>query len=680
MQMKNCKKTIGQKKLALVALALVCGFVFVAPAHAQNVGGGDGGGDPSFNVSPPPERLSVTETGVDIRTGRFAYSKTDLEIGSLNLVRQLANDARGHVHPFGNLSHNWDIFIAERRFNMTENLPPIAGGFGQGDDYQLFVHYGGSKQVFNARYNSQGVNHSSSAPGELKLVSAIGSRSGAAVYRYQSYSDGTILEFRPMDSGDCSSVYRCAYVSKIIRANGEELIFSYDTGGGTISGHRARLAYVRSSLGFAVRLEYTASGSWHKASKACVFNLAVASLPSSCSSAAIQTVTYGYQGGGSLRSVTDAGGAVWQYGYPGGGRMEFYHPGEAAPYLTNTRMSRQTDQLETHEIVTRQVRADGLEVSYQYEYAPYQFSGTDPRWASIPELAGGTMTTNVGTIKKVLFDFPIVPGNRVCDDPLFCSPHELGDEKYQVTTGPARIVDELGRTWVMDWCDAAQGAAYPPHYRNRCLVTPLLESSTDPEGAITYYKYDGWRTRNVREVRRVAKSGSSLPDVVTQAGYNCFSAYILSCSKPIWTIDASGNRTDFEYSPTHGGILKQTAPADASGVRPETRYSYAQKYAWIKNSGGGFVQAASPVWVLVSEEYCRTSAADVSGNCGAGASDEVVTTYEYQAGNTSEGSNVWLIGTAVTADGQTLRTCYGYDENGRRISETQPKAGLASCQ
>jgi YD repeat-containing protein len=38
-----------------------------------------------------------------------------------------------------------------------------------------------------------------------------------------------------------------------------------------------------------------------------------------------------------------------------------------------------------------------------------------------------------------------------------------------------------------------------------------------------------------------------------------------------------------------------------------------------------------------------------------------------------------LRGMTVTADGQTLRTCYGYDVNGRKISETQPLANLTAC-
>ena len=46
-------------------------------------------------------------------------------------------------------------------------------------------------------------------------------------------------------------------------------------------------------------------------------------------------------------------------------------------------------------------------------------------------------------------------------------------------------------------------------------------------------------------------------------------------------------------------------------------------------------------------------------------------------------NNLLVRGQTVTAETQgalmTLRTCYGYDVQGRRISETQPLANLASC-
>ncbi|WOE75549.1 hypothetical protein [Alterisphingorhabdus coralli] len=141
--------------------------------------------------------------------------------------------------------------------------------------------------------------------------------------------------------------------------------------------------------------------------------------------------------------------------------------------------------------------------------------------------------------------------------------------------------------------------------------------------------------------------------------------------------------TDYEYASSHGGVTRVRGPA-VGGVRPETRYSYGQYYAWTRaGSGSSFVRAATPVWLLSSERTCISSAMTSSG-CAGGAADQVVTNYQYEAGNASRGSNLLLLGTAVTArnaSGQTetLRTCYAYDDQGRRISETSPRANLSSC-
>jgi len=128
-------------------------------------------------------------------------------------------------------------------------------------------------------------------------------------------------------------------------------------------------------------------------------------------------------------------------------------------------------------------------------------------------------------------------------------------------------------------------------------------------------------------------------------------------------------------------VLTETGPA-VGGIRPQTRHSYAQRYAWVSNGAGGYVQAATPVWVRIATSTCRTSAA--TGNpaapCAA-AGDEVLTAYDY--GPDSGPNNLLLRGQMVTStdNGVTtvLRTCYAYDALGRKISETRPNAGLASC-
>jgi YD repeat-containing protein len=200
---------------------------------------------------------------------------------------------------------------------------------------------------------------------------------------------------------------------------------------------------------------------------------------------------------------------------------------------------------------------------------------------------------------------------------------------------------------------------------------------TFPEGNKDHYDYDS--RGNVLLKTSIPKPGSGLANVVVQAVYPVNCTNPKTCNQPASVIDARGNQTDLTYDSAHGGILTKTLPPDVNGIRPQTRYQYSQLYAWKANASGIYSQASAPVWRLTSETYCRTTAA-TGGSCAGGAADEVVTTYEYQVGNSAKGSNVLLIGIAVTADGKTLRTCYGYDKWARRISETQPNANLASCQ
>ena len=127
--------------------------------------------------------------------------------------------------------------------------------------------------------------------------------------------------------------------------------------------------------------------------------------------------------------------------------------------------------------------------------------------------------------------------------------------------------------------------------------------------------------------------------------------------------------TDYEYDPTHGGLLRHTLPA-VNGVRPQKRYEYDAKFAYVKNSSGALEQAASAIWVPTKISECR------KGNSCTGAT-ETVTTFEYGAVNTV--NRLLVRGKVVTAGGVSLRTCYSYDRYGNRILETTPRAGLSAC-
>lgn len=207
-----------------------------------------------------------------------------------------------------------------------------------------------------------------------------------------------------------------------------------------------------------------------------------------------------------------------------------------------------------------------------------------------------------------------------------------------------------------------------------------IVSSKMPEGNETLYTWDA--RGNLTEVTKVPKPGSRLSSVTLSAGYDTTCSNPLTCNEPNWTKDGNGNETDYTYDPNNGRLATVKLPAvpvpgSGSEVPPEIDYTYAQRYAWILNASGSYVESAAPIWVLSTESYCRTSAATSSG-CTA-ANDQVVKTFYY--GPNSGPNNLFLRGVAVTADGQTRVTCYGYDKFGNRISVTTPNAGLSltSC-
>ena len=115
----------------------------------------------------------------------------------------------------------------------------------------------------------------------------------------------------------------------------------------------------------------------------------------------------------------------------------------------------------------------------------------------------------------------------------------------------------------------------------------------------------------------------------------------------------NGNATDYTYDARawrRPDRDRPVAPTRQNGlpVRPQTRHKYAQRTAWISNGGGGYVQAATPIWVLHARRSCRTSAA--TGNPARPATtagDEVLTEYDY--GPNSGPNTLLLRGQTVTA-------------------------------
>lgn len=190
-----------------------------------------------------------------------------------------------------------------------------------------------------------------------------------------------------------------------------------------------------------------------------------------------------------------------------------------------------------------------------------------------------------------------------------------------------------------------------------------LARITYPEGNYVAIGYDG-RGNPISQTLGPKPGGGAA--ITHTADYDAVCTNRITCNRPNWVTDGRGGRTDYAYEPAQtrqidlwanqkltiqtgtGNAIRVTSPPAPNGVRPEVRNQYVN---------GGLVRSST----------CMTLASCM------GTGDEIVTDYDLGA------SRRTIYGVAVTSQGQTLRTCYGYDSNGNRISETPPLAGIGVC-
>lgn len=490
-------------------------------------------------------------------------------------------------------------------------------GAGEGMfNYRYYVVQGRSVKTFEQYYGDPTIHGGAAAYGVL-------TKSGADGPFVFTSSTGSAINFDAITASDCNIGNCIARASKITHPTGHVTDFSYDA-------TSKILRLVTTNRGFGMGLEYNTDG---KISRVCAVNFSQAYASSSApcpTGVPSATYSYGVDPGTFLKwwTFTDANGKTTTYTEGGDGSIgTIKGQGSTVNDLTVSYSA-------SSGRVASLTYADGTSTSYSYQQI-YPDDGTGQmgnEWTKV--------TSPDGKITGHIYAYGIVP--------------------Y-----PGSVVDPLNRTRQFRYSQAPSGPGILPMKR------------TEPEGNYTEYTRDG--RGNITQTRIVAKPGSGQADIVSSATFPTPCSNLVVCDKPLSTTDARGYTSDFTHSATHGGVLTATGPA-VGGIRPQKRYAYVQRYAWIKTSGGGYVQAATPVWLLSEERSCRTTAT-VGNACAGGAADEVVTTYDY--GSDSGPNNLLLRGTIITAtdDGVTtsLRTCYGYDARGDKIWETAPRAGLTSC-
>ncbi len=155
---------------------------------------------------------------------------------------------------------------------------------------------------------------------------------------------------------------------------------------------------------------------------------------------------------------------------------------------------------------------------------------------------------------------------------------------------------------------------------------------------------------NITTMRRRAKPGSGLADTVEYAGYNhSFECALITCFRPVWTRDAKGNQTDYQWG-IHGDIVTQLDPVDANGQRRKLKIDYSGSRR-------------------IKEEICAANSAGTELTCGTANSYVKQTTY-------FGATRLPLTETITDGVGNApLTTTYSYDDAGRLLSQDGPLPG-----
>lgn len=197
-----------------------------------------------------------------------------------------------------------------------------------------------------------------------------------------------------------------------------------------------------------------------------------------------------------------------------------------------------------------------------------------------------------------------------------------------------------------------------------------LQKVTFPEGNYQQFTYDGRGNILTRTI--APKPGSGEAPIIESATYPATCANAITCNLPTSVTDANGAVTDLEYAVPGTQEINSFAgptgfPAVAFGTTKPVKVTSA-----APSVGAPRPQTLNSYenGMLVRSVECRTISP-----C-SGTSDEIVTEYDYAG---TSGTTRLLHGKTVTADGQTLRICYGYDTQTRLVSETPPIAAMTAC-
>jgi hypothetical protein len=571
-----------------------------------------------------PPIFTVSPKGVNLQTGRFTYSKTDLSIGGLSFIRTFGGPRVPLVGlkgvPDNNARKGWTHNFAHGTYTSSQS------GLGSPSLLIHFVVLGQTYSYFAFLGTPVTFGNFVSADALGSTVSVIGkdfrleTKNGDVFYFYKHPA------LRQL-SGDTT-----ASLIQVLRraeyADGSSLDYSYNSSG--------QPKTVINNRGFAIVMDYNVAGS---ISNVCGYNLTVKYVNSSttCAGATLK-VSYEYNSIPSLSRVIDVSGQSVTINYISGSIS-----------------------------CISLVNSSNCEISNVSGPLP-----GEPAGITRPDQVR-RQTTATGDVWNYFYD-----PNNIYDGPDVPPTPREPRITYSTMTDPDGY--ETVGTYLNGFVSLIEAPQGSTRYEFNGTVPMKL---TYPAGNSTIYNRDGFQNLTSRVTMPVPGT-SHVPLTVTQTfpqlfgetpfPNGCDAPSRKLCTKPITRVDERGNQTDFTYAAAHGGILTETGPA-VNGIRPQTRYTYTQRYAWVRNASNVFIRATTPVWVLTQKSYCKAGAASGVGCAIAG--DEVKTTYDY--GPDSGPNNLLLRGQVDDAGGLNLRTCYSYDWRGNKVSTTPARAALGVC-
>ena len=654
-------------RVPTLLIALLAGLTIIAPAHAED----------ARNVF--PQQYSMSPKGVNLQTGRFHYSKTDISIGDLKFVRNWGNvpSVTSNSRSIGGLSTyltdvqpGWTPTNLGWSHNFNEGVVHVAGG---NTTYaHAYVVVGGKIYTMAILADGTPIPAEQSSNGTMLNGSADSTQwvftdQNGAIYTF--YAHPALVQ----PNGSTPN----QLLQSVVYPDGSRTDYSYNAAG--------QPRFIKSSRGYAITIDYNGSGT---VSAACGFNLAqnYADASSTCASSNLK-VSYGYDGSGNLSSVTDTLGHVVTMTYvTTTSNFRYLNCISLAnsPTCEITNVYGQQPGDGPSDTFDDQVRIQTTATGavWRYSYRPPPDPADQPPVAGQPRYSISRMTDPSGGSYFLKYDrghltLQTTPSATIntryryhqvslgyAYQPTIYAFH---DTLPGLTTSPEGMEyfahDNRGNlTAHAYWPTGSPNAAAlsDPNLVD-CCISP--NPPTYPPGTVSYTQtflgdYGAFSTLGFLHVVGCANGP---PDAKL-------------CNKPLSRTDANGNVTDYSYDQATGNLLTETAPV-VNGVRAQTRNTYMLRYAWVKTAGGGYTQAATPVSLLVQTSFCKSGAAAGAGCAVAG--DEVRTTYDY--GPDSGPNNLLLRGIVNDTTGAALRTCYTYDWQGNKISETKPRAGLTVC-